>query len=132
MNYFLVKTDPDTYSVDDFESEGVTVWDGVHNNAALLFMQQMKPGDRVYVYESMTTKSIVALAEVLDEPRKNQDDPRRSIIVSLKFIKRLPAVTLAEMKADPKLADFALIKQSRLSVMPVPPFAQAWIANRVT
>ena len=132
MNYFLVKTDPDTYSVDDFEREGVTVWDGVHNNAALLFMQQMKPGDRVYVYESMTTKSIMALAEVLDEPRKNQDDPRRSIIVSLKFIKRLPPVTLAEMKTDPKLADFALIKQSRLSVMPVPPFAQAWIANKST
>ena len=121
MQYFLAKTDPDTYSVDDFEREGTTLWDGVHNNAALLFIQQMKPGDKVYIYESLTTKAILALAEVVDEPFLNTADPRRSYAVHLKFIKRYSnPLSLAAINADPALADFALVRQSRLSVMPVP------------
>lgn len=121
MNYFLAKTDPDTYSVDDFEKEGSTIWDGVHNNAALLFMQQMKPGDLVYIYQSMSSKAIMALAEVTTEPEINKNDPRRSWIVTMKFIKRyVHPVTLADIKADPVFADFKLVRESRLSVMPVP------------
>jgi predicted RNA-binding protein with PUA-like domain len=121
MNYFLAKTDPDTYSIDDFEKEGSTVWDGVHNNAALLFMQQMKIGDLVYIYQSMSSKAIMALAEVISEPEVNKNDPRRSWIVTMKFIKRYASpVTLAQIKAEPELADFKLVRESRLSVMPVP------------
>ena len=75
MNYFLTKTDPDTYSIDDFEKEGTTLWDGVHNNAALLFIRQMHPGDHVYIYESLTTKAIVGLAEVMSEASENKNDP---------------------------------------------------------
>ncbi len=121
MNYFLAKTDPDTYSIEDFEKEGETLWDGVHNNAALLFIQQMHPGDRVYIYESLSTKAITALAEVTSEPRLNTDDPRRSYVVTLRFIKKYKSpVTLASLKADPEFADFKLVREPRLSVMPVP------------
>lgn len=122
MNYFLAKTDPDTYSVADFAKEGSTVWDGVHNNAALLFMQQMKPGDFVYIYESMSSKAIMALAEVTTEPEINKNDPRRSWIVTMKFIRQYDTpVTLATIKADPVFANFKLVREPRLSVMPVPP-----------
>jgi len=121
MNYFLAKTDPDTYSIDDFESEGTTLWDGVHNNAAILFIQQMRPGDLVYIYQSMSTKAIMALAQVTSEPELNTNDPRRSWVVTMKFIKRYAVpLTLAQIKAEPDLADFKLVRESRLSVMPGP------------
>ena len=120
MNYFLAKTDPDTYSLADFKKEGETLWDGVHNNAAMLFIQKMKPGDMVYIYESLSTKAIVGLAQVTGEPFLNTADPRRSWAVHMKFIKEyVTPVTLAQLKADDRFANFALIRQSRLSVMPV-------------
>lgn len=121
MKYFLAKTDPDTYSIGDFEKEGTTLWDGVHNNAALLFIQQMKVGDKVYIYESMSTKAIVGLAEVTTNPRLNEKDPRRSWVVDMKLIKRYKnPLKLADIKAKPSMADFALVRQSRLSTMIVP------------
>ncbi len=120
MRWFLAKTDPDTYSIDDFAKEGETLWDGVHNNAALLFIRQMQPGDKVFIYESMTTKAIVGLAEVTSEPFENTADPRKSWAVKMKFIKKYTApLTLAVIKNDPAFLDFALVRQSRLSVMPV-------------
>lgn len=122
MNYFLAKTDPDTYSLQDFIKEGETLWDGVHNNAAMLFIQKMKPGDMVYIYESLTTKAIVGLATVTGEPFLNTADPRRSWAVTMKFVSAYKTpVTLVQLKADPRFNDFALIRQSRLSVMPVEP-----------
>ncbi len=79
MNYWLVKADPDhDYSIDDLSRDGETIWDGVHNNAAILHIQKMKPGDLVYIYHSQKEKSIVGLAEVISEPFENTDDPRRS------------------------------------------------------
>lgn len=121
MHYFLAKTDPDTYSIDDFETEGDTLWDGVHNNAALLFIRQMRTGDKVFIYESMSTKAIVGLAEVTCEPYENKADPRRSWVVTMKFIQKYPTpLTLASIKADPDFSDFALVRQTRLSTMPVP------------
>lgn len=120
MNYFLAKTDPDTYSLADFKKEGETLWDGVHNNAAMLFIQKMKPGDMVYIYESLSTKAIVGLAQVTGQPFLNTADPRRSWAVHMKFVKEYATpVTLAQLKADDRFANFALIRQSRLSVMPV-------------
>lgn len=120
MNYFLAKTDPDTYSLSDFENEGVTTWDGVHNNAALLFIRQMKPGDKVFIYESLSTKAIVGLAEVTTNPIENKADPRRSWVVDMKFIKRFKTpLPLSEIKANPDFQDFKLVRESRLSVMPV-------------
>lgn len=121
MLYFLAKTDPDTYSIDDFEKEGETLWDGVHNNAALLFIRQMRPGDKVFIYESMSTKAIVGLAEVTCEPYENKADPRRSWVITLKFLEKYDRpLTLATIKADSAFQDFALVRQTRLSTMPVP------------
>ena len=132
MKYFLAKTDPDTYSVDDFIKEGQTLWDGVHNNAAMLFIQQMQVGDLVYIYESLSTKAIVALATVAGEPFLNTADPRRSWAVTLKFVNKYSKpLTLARAKADPALQDFALVRQSRLSVMPVESKYQKIIQNYV-
>lgn len=120
MHYFLAKTDPDTYSLSDFEKEGEALWDGVHNNAAMLFIQQMKVGDKVYIYESLSTKAIVGLAEVTSEPFLNTADPRRSWACHMKFLKKYAnPVTLAQLKTDGRFTEFQLIKQSRLSVMPV-------------
>lgn len=120
MQYFLAKTDPDTYSIDDFVAEGETLWDGVHNNAAMLFIQQMKIGDKVYIYESMSTKSIVGIATVTGEPFLNTADPRRSWAVRMKLDKKYTkTLSLAVIKADPRFADFKLVRESRLSVMPV-------------
>ena len=120
MNYFLAKTDPDSYSLTDFEKEGETLWDGVHSNAAMLFIQQMQIGDMVYIYESLTTKAIVGLAKVTGKPFLNTADPRKSWAVQMKFIKKyVKPLTLDVVKQTATLADFALVKQSRLSVMPV-------------
>jgi len=125
MNYFLAKSDPDTYSFADLQKDGETLWDGVHNNAAMLFIQKMTPGDLVYIYESMTTKAIVGLAEVSSEPFLNTADPRRSWAARFKFVKKYDKpVTLAEIKATPSLANFKLVRESRLSVMPVTPDQQ--------
>lgn len=121
MGYFLVKADPETdYSIDDLKRDGETVWDGVHNNAALLHIRAMKPGDKVYVYHSQKQKCIVGLAEVASEPYENTADPRKSWAVKLKYVDTfLKPVSLSELKAEQDLADFALIRISRLSVMPV-------------
>lgn len=120
MSYFLAKTDPDTYSLADFKAEGETLWDGVHSNAAILFIQKMSLGDTVYIYESLSTKAIVGLATVTGEPFLNTADPRRSWAVKMRFVKSYnKPLSLADMKANPALADFPLIRQGRLSVMPV-------------
>lgn len=130
MNYFLAKSDPDTYSFADFQKEGETLWDGVHNNAAMLFIQKMKPGDLVYIYESMSTKAIVGLAEVTSEPFLNTADPRRSWAVKFKYVKNFDKpLTLADIKAVPSLANFALVRQSRLSIMPVSTAEQKILAG---
>lgn len=121
MSYFLAKTDPDTYSLDDFQKEGTTLWDGVHNNAAILFIRAMSPGDKVFIYESLSTKAIVGLAEVTSDPFENKADPRKSWAVEMKFLKRYEKhLTLARIKADPDFSEFKLVRESRLSVMPVP------------
>ena len=121
MQYFLAKTDPDTYSIDDFIKEGTTLWDGVHNNAAILFIQKMRPKDLVYIYHSMSDKCIVGLAEVVDEPFENKDDPRRSWAVHMKLVKTYKnPLKLSDIKARDSMKDFALVRQSRLSTMLVP------------
>ncbi len=121
MSYFLVKADPDSdYGIEDLKKDGETSWDGVHNNAAILHIRAMKPGDIVYVYHSQKQKSIVGMAEVTSEPYENTDDPRRSWAVKLKYLSTLAKpITLAELKTQPDLSDFALIRIGRLSVMPV-------------
>lgn len=132
MNYFLVKTDPDTYSVDIMEKEKETRWDGVHNFQAIAVIKKMRPGDKIYLYHSQTDKSIVGLLEVSSEPFENTDDPRTSWAVNVRFIKRyVQQVTLNDFKTDPSMKDFTLVRNSRLSVMEVPLEVKKWIEERV-
>lgn len=131
MKYFLAKTDPDTYSVDDFEKESETLWDGVHNHQAINVIKTMSPGDIVYIYHSMQDKCIVGLAEVTGHPFENTSDPRFSWAVHMKFLKRTKPVTLKEIKSEPLLSEFLLVRHSRLSTMPVPNEIAEWLNERI-
>src|SRR6185369_10196816 len=98
MRYFLAKTDPETYSIDDLERERRTVWDGVTNPQAVRAIREMRPGDRILIYHSGGVSGIVGLAAVKSEPR---DDPKnaRSAVVDVEFVARLdPPTSLAEIK----------------------------------
>ena len=131
MATFLVKTDPESYSIEDFEKDGETEWDGVHNYQAINYIKTMCPGDKVYVYLSMSSKSIVALAKVIGEPYENKNDLRFSWAVRLKFVRRTKPVTLSEIKAEPMLKNFLLVRHSRLSVMPVDELTDNWLDKRI-
>jgi predicted RNA-binding protein with PUA-like domain len=119
--YWLVKSEPDTYAWSDFVREGKTAWTGVRNNAARLHLKAMRPGDKVLFYESMTTKAIDGIGEVTRAafPDKTADEPGW-VAVELKAGAALAQpVTLAAVKADPALAEMTLLRISRLSVQPV-------------
>jgi len=130
MAYFLAKTDPDTYNIDDLERDKKTVWDGVTNPQAVRAIRDMRPGDRVFMYHSGGVSGIVGLASVESEPRP---DPKnaKSAVVDLAFRGRLePATTLAEIKQTGKFADWALVRQGRLSTMAAPDKFVAWMRSR--
>lgn len=119
--YWLVKSEPETYGWTDFVREGRTAWTGVRNNAARLHLNAMRPGDKVLFYESMTTKAVVGTAEVTKRafPDETADEPGW-VAVELKAGAALARpVTLAAVKADPALAAMTLLRISRLSVQPV-------------
>jgi predicted RNA-binding protein with PUA-like domain len=130
MNYFLAKTEPGTYSLDDLEREGRTTWDGVTNPQAVRAIREMKPGDIVFIYHSGGVSSVVGMAAVKSPAR---DDPRnaKSAVVDLEFAGRLePPVSLAEIKQSGKFDDWALVRQGRLSTMAVPEKFVAWMRQR--
>jgi predicted RNA-binding protein with PUA-like domain len=130
MNYFLVKTEPETYSIDDLEREQRTVWDGVTNAQAVRAIREMRPGDRVFIYHSGGVSSVVGIAVVKSEPRDDPKNPK-SAVVDLEFAGRLePPVTLAEIKQSGKFDDWALVRQGRLSTMAVPEKFAAWMRER--
>ncbi|HEY9869189.1 MAG TPA: EVE domain-containing protein [Candidatus Obscuribacterales bacterium] len=121
MAYWLLKTDPDTYSFDDLEREKKTVWDGVSNNLALKYLREMKKGDLALIYHTGDEKCVVGIAEIVSDPYPDpkQSDPKLAV-VDIKPSRRLPrAVSLAEIKANKAFQDFLLVKMGRLSVMPV-------------
>ncbi len=129
MNYFLAKTDPETYSVEQFEKEKRTVWDGVTNPQAVRAIRDMRPGDRVFVYHSGGQSGIVGLARVAGEPRP---DPKngKSWVVEMEFLRRLQPVSLAEIKKSGEFADWALVRQGRLSTMHAPDEFVEWMRAR--
>jgi predicted RNA-binding protein with PUA-like domain len=130
MNYFLAKTDPETYSIDDFEREGRTAWDGVTNPQAVRAIREMRPGDRVFVYHSGGVSGVVGLAAVRSAPRDDPKNPK-SAVVDLEFLGRLdPPATLAEIKQSGKFDDWALVRQGRLSTMAAPPSFVEWMRSR--
>ena len=130
MSWFLAKTDPETYSLDDLAREKHTVWDGVTNPQAVRAIREMRPGDRLLIYQSGGAAAVVGLARVVSEPR---DDPKnaKSAVVEVEFERRLDTpVTLAEIKQSGKFADWALVRQGRLSTMRVPEEFIAWLRTR--
>ena len=121
MNYWLVKQEPSAYSWDDFVKDGKTAWTGVRNFQARNNLRAMRLGDRVLFYHSVKEKSVIGEAEVV---RESYADPTAEegdwISVDLKPIRALPhPVSLEKIKADKRLAGFVLLRNSRLSVMPV-------------
>lgn len=122
MPRWLVKSDPETYAFDDLVRERRARWDGVANALALRHLAAMRPGDEVLIYESGKVKAAVGRARVVSVPYPDPaaGDPRR-LVVDLEAGPRLPRpVTLAAVRAEPAFAAFELVRQSRLSVMPVP------------
>ncbi len=135
--YWLMKSEPDVYSIDDLEADGRTHWDGVRNYQARNFMRDdMEEGDRVLYYHSNTNPpGVVGVAEVVKEgypdhtardpdsdyydEKATEDDPRW-YMVDIAFVRKLPrTVPLSEIKDEPALEDMVLVNRSRLSVQPV-------------
>ena len=130
MTYFLAKTDPETYSIGQFEKEKKTVWDGVKNPQAVRAIREMKPGDKVFIYHSGGLSAVVGLARVVSESRPDPKDPK-SAVVELEFLGRLePPVTLAEIKQSGKFNDWALVRQGRLSTMAAPAAFVEWMRKK--
>ncbi len=129
MNFWLVKTEPDTYSWDTFVSKQEDIWDGVRNYQARNNLMSMQKGDLVFFYHSNIGLEIVGIAEVSQE---HYPDPTSTegkwVVVRLKPFKKLnKTVSLQTIKTDPNLADIALLKQSRLSVVPIKPSEYTYI-----
>ncbi len=121
MNRWLLKTEPSTYSYDDLVREGRATWDGVSNPVALRHLSAMRQGDEALIYHTGAVKAVVGLARVVSAPYADPklNDAKR-VVVDLAPIRPLERpITLAAVKADPRFADFALVRVSRLSVMPV-------------
>ena len=121
MQFWLVKQEPSKYSWEGFLKDKGTYWDGVRNYQARNNLQAMKKGDQVFFYHSVVGKQIMGIAKVSREsyPDPTTDDPAW-VVVDLKPIKSLKVpVTLEQIKSHPKLKEISLIKQSRLSVMPL-------------
>jgi predicted RNA-binding protein with PUA-like domain len=122
VNRWILKTDSDVYPFDQLERERKAVWDGVSNPVALKHIRSMAPGDPLMIYHSGATKEIVGLAHVTSDPYQ---DPKRKdpklVVVNIEVDRRLPrTVSLATIKAESAFADLALVRQPRLSVIPVP------------
>lgn len=123
MNRWLVKSDPNEYSATDLAKDGSTAWTGVTSALAQSHLRKMAVGDEVLIYHTGDQKSVVAMARVIGGPRPDPfDRTRQRMVVDLEFggwLKR--PVSLAEIRLERPFADFDLIRNSRLSVMPVRP-----------
>ena len=120
MAYWILKTEPSTYSFDQLERDRSAVWDGVSNPLALKHLREMQPGDEVLIYHTGDEKAVVGLARVTSAayPDPKAKDPKL-VVVDLKPVKRLKGpVTLAAIKAEPVFQDLALVRMPRLSVVP--------------
>jgi predicted RNA-binding protein with PUA-like domain len=120
MAYWLMKSEPASFSWADLVRDGGTEWDGVRNNAARLHLRSMKAGDEAFFYHSLSDKAVVGIMHIV---RAAEPDPKAPDWVTVKVepVRPLKPVTLAAIKAEPRLAQMELIRQSRLSVAPVRP-----------
>ena len=123
MTHYLMKTEPDVYGWHDMLRDGVTEWDGVNNPAALQALRAMVPGDQAFFYHTGDERRIMGVVEILRAALPDPKDAKgKMVLVRVKPIAQLnQPVTLAAVKQDSFFQDFALVRQSRLSVMAVPP-----------
>jgi predicted RNA-binding protein with PUA-like domain len=130
MTYFLAKTEPSSYSIDQLRKDKKTTWDGVTNAQAVRAIRSMQPGDRVFLYHSGGESAIVGLAEVLGSPRDDPNEPKFAV-VDLKYVSHLtPSTTLADVKQSKLFEDWSLVRQSRLSTMAAPDRFVDWMRER--
>ena len=121
MKYWLLKSEPNTWSWNDQVNEGASMWDGVRNYQARNNLKKMKKGDEAFFYHSVSEKSVVGIVKVVKEYYNDPtDETERFVVVDVKAVRKLKnSVSLNEIKLNKKLKNIALIKQSRLSVMPI-------------
>lgn len=120
MAYWLLKTEPETYSFEDLVRLGRDHWDGVRNFQARANIKAMRPGDMALIYHSGKTREVVGTAQIISMPYPDPHD-HRFLWVDIEAGRKLPRpVTLAEIKADARFTHWELVRQARLSVMPVP------------
>ena len=121
MKYWLLKSEPDAWSWDNQVKEGASMWDGVRNYQARNNLKEMKKNDLCFFYHSVTERSIVGIVKVVKEYYPDPTDKTgRFVVVDVKAMKKLKKpVSLDQIKENSKLKDIALVKQSRLSVMPL-------------
>ena len=121
MKYWLLKSEPDAWSWDNQVKEGASMWDGVRNYQARNNLKEMKKNDLCFFYHSVTERSIVGIVKVVKEYYSDPTDKTgRFVVVDVKATKKLKnPVSLDQIKKNNKLKDIALVKQSRLSVMPL-------------
>ena len=127
-SHWLVKSEPTKYSFSDLQRDGHTVWDGVRNNQAAIYLRTMRVGDRLFYYHSQVDLAVVGIATVTKEAFIDPSDPAgRFVAVEVAPVKPFARpVTLAEMKANPALAEMKMFRQFRLSVCPITP--EEWSA----
>ncbi|GCE49536.1 putative RNA-binding protein with PUA-like domain [Thermosporothrix hazakensis] len=132
MAFYLAKTEPAEYSILDLEREKRTTWDGVRNPQAVKAIRAMQLGDEVLIYHSGKEEAIVGVAKVLSEPRPDPNDTK-SWVVELGFVRHLTRpIPLREIKESHLFDDWSLVRQSRLSTMPVPEEFIAWLQQGQT
>jgi predicted RNA-binding protein with PUA-like domain len=120
MAYWLVKSEPSTYSFEQLQKDGNTVWDGVRNYAARIHLRNMKKGDLAFFYHSNEGTEIVGIAKVAKEAYQDPTTKDEWVAVDLKPYKKIKKpVTLAQIKGDKRLTEMALVRLGRLSVQPV-------------
>jgi predicted RNA-binding protein with PUA-like domain len=122
MTRWLLKTEPDSYAWHDLVRDRKTVWDGITNNLALKHLRTVRKGDEALIYHTGSERAVVGIARVVSDPYSDPgSDDERLVVVDLKPAKQLPRpVTLSEIRADPAYEGWDLLRNSRLSVVPVP------------
>jgi predicted RNA-binding protein with PUA-like domain len=130
MNYFLAKTDPETYSMENLVRDRKTVWNGVRNPQALRAIREMRTGDLVFIYHSMGNACVVGLAQVASASRPDPKDAKLTV-VDFEYLRVLePPTTLREIKESGLFEDWALVRQGRLSTMSAPAAFVDWMRKR--
>ena len=123
---YLLKTEPSEYSFADLQRDKMTLWDGVHNPVALRNLAQMKPGDRLVIYETGDNKSAVGTATVVSIDASDPKNPKMELKAGRPLAK---SVSLAQIKANKLFADSPLVRQGRLSVVPLTAAQHKYLAG---